>query len=333
MDAVTNLGGINGFQPSMHFGESFLLSPDESKLLIYHSSSLRPPEIWVVDAQPAGKALQLTHSVSGTFTAVDWVEPQIVPVPSTHQPRPIYARLYAPKDYSPSHSYPAVVFIHGAGYLQDAHSGWSYYFHELMFQTFLVQHGYLVLDMDYRGSAGYGRDWRTAIYRQMGHPEVEDVTDGVHWLEQTWHADPARLGVYGGSYGGFMTYMMMFRQPDLFAAGAALRPVGDWADYNDDYTAAILNRPDVDPQAYYDSSPINYAGALKHPLLILHGMQDDNVFFIDSVHMVQKLQELRNPNFDIMFYPVEHHDFHDPASWLDEYRRIWRQFNTYVNPP
>jgi dipeptidyl aminopeptidase/acylaminoacyl peptidase len=332
MDAVTSLGGINGFQPSLHAGESFLLSPDESKLLVYHSSSVRPPEIWVVDAQPAGKALQLTRTVSSAFTSVDWIEPQIVQVPSTHQARPIYARLYTPKDYSPSHSYPAVVFIHGAGYLQDAHTGWSYYFHELMFQTFLVQHGYLVLDMDYRGSAGYGRDWRTAIYRQMGHPEVEDVTDGVHWLEQTWHADPARLGVYGGSYGGFMTYMMMFRQPDLFAAGAALRPVGDWADYNDGYTAAILNRPDVDPQAYYDSSPINYAGALKHPLLILHGMQDDNVFFIDSVHMVQKLQELRNPNFDIMFYPVEHHDFHDPASWLDEYRRIWRQFNTYVNP-
>jgi dipeptidyl aminopeptidase/acylaminoacyl peptidase len=154
----------------------------------------------------------------------------------------------------------------------------------------------------------------------------------VHWLEQTWHADPARLGVYGGSYGGFMTYMMMFRQPDLFAAGAALRPVGDWADYNDGYTAAILNRPDVDPQAYYDSSPINYAGALKHPLIILQGMEDDNVFFIDSVHMVQKLQELRNPNFDVMFYPLEHHSFTDPASWLDEYRRIWRQFDTYVNP-
>ena len=332
MDAVTNLGGLNGAQPAMHDGESFLLSPDETKLLVYHSTSIRPPEIYVVDAAPNGKAVQLTHQVSAAFAAVDWVAPQIVQLPSTHQSRPIYARLYIPKDYSPNLSYPAVVFIHGAGYLQDAHSGWSYYYHELMFQTFLTQHGYLVLDMDYRGSAGYGRDWRTAIYRQMGHPEVEDVTDGVHWLEQTYHADPKRLGVYGGSYGGFMTYMMMFRQPDLFAAGAALRPVGDWADYNDGYTSAILNRPDVDPQAYYDSSPINYAGQLKNHLLIMQGMEDDNVFFIDTVHMTQKLIELRNPNFDVMFYPTEHHDFRGAASWLDEYRRIWRQFDTYVNP-
>ncbi|MDE2345613.1 MAG: prolyl oligopeptidase family serine peptidase, partial [Gammaproteobacteria bacterium] len=142
-----------------------------------------------------------------------------------------------------------------------------------------------------------------------------------------------RLGVYGGSYGGFMTYMMMFRRPELFAAGAALRPVGDWADYNDFYTADILNRPNIDPQAYYVSSPINYAGALKHQLLILQGLEDDNVFFLDTVHMVQKLQELRNPNFDVMFYPTEHHDFKAPYSWLDEYRRIWRLFNTYVNPP
>ena len=334
VEAVTALGGLNGSQPAMHNGESFYLSPDESKLLVYHSTTDRPPELWVVDAQPAGKAVQLTHTVSSAYTSIDWTVPQIVQVPSTTPgvKQPIYARLYLPKDYSPSKSYPAVVFIHGAGYLQDAHAGWSYYFHEFMFHTFLNQHGYIVLDMDYRGSAGYGREWRTSIYRQMGHPEVEDIVDGTRWLEQNFHVDARRLGVYGGSYGGFMTYMMMFRQPDLFAAGAALRPVGDWADYNDGYTGAILNRPAVDPQAYYDSSPINYAGALKHPLLILQGMQDDNVFFIDTVHMVQKLQELRNPNFDVMFYPLEHHGFEDPASWLDEYRRIWRQFDTYVNP-
>ncbi|MGH8378755.1 MAG: prolyl oligopeptidase family serine peptidase [Gammaproteobacteria bacterium] len=335
MQAITNLGGVNGSQPSaLEEGDmSYALSPDENKLLVYHSTTIRPPEVWVVDAHPDGAAKQLTHTVSSAFTSINWVEPQIVEVPSTHVKQAIYARLYVPRDYSPVKSWPSVVFIHGAGYLQDAHQGWSYYFHELMFQTFLTQHGYLVLDMDYRGSAGYGRDWRTAIYQHMGHPEVQDIEDGVHWLENDWHADPKKLGVYGGSYGGFMTYMMMFRRPELFAAGAALRPVGDWADYNDFYTSNILNLPSIDPEAYYTSSPINYAGQLKNHLLILQGMEDDNVFFIDTVHMVQKLQELRNPNFDVMFYPTEHHDFKAPYSWLDEYRRIWRLFNTYVNPP
>jgi dipeptidyl aminopeptidase/acylaminoacyl peptidase len=335
MQQITNIGGVNGPQPSdiENGGNDYNLSPDESKLMFYHSGSVRPPEVYVADAQPGSVARQLTHGVSHAFTSIDWTVPQIVEVPSTHIKQPIYARLYLPKDYTPGKSWPAVVFIHGAGYLQDAHSGWSYYFHELMFHTFLNQHGYVVLDMDYRGSAGYGRDWRDAIYQHMGDPEVEDIEDGARWLQQKYHVDAKRMGVYGGSYGGFMTYMMMFRRPDLFQAGAALRPVGDWADYNDGYSSNILNRPNIDPEAYFVSSPINYAGQLKHHLLILQGMQDDNVFFIDTVHMVEKLQELRNPNFDVMFYPTEHHDFKAPYSWLDEYRRIWHLFNTYVNPP
>ncbi|MGH8400104.1 MAG: prolyl oligopeptidase family serine peptidase [Gammaproteobacteria bacterium] len=335
MQQITNLGGANGPQPSdiEDGGNDYSLSPDESRLMFYHSGSVRPPEVYVTDARPDSVAKQITHGVTSAFTSIDWTVPQIVQVPSTHVKQPIYARLYLPKNYDPKKSWPAVVFIHGAGYLQDAHSGWSYYFHELMFQTFLNQHGYVALDMDYRGSAGYGRDWRDAIYQHMGDPEVQDIEDGADWLQQKYGVDPKRMGVYGGSYGGFMTYMMMFRRPDLFQAGAALRPVGDWADYNDDYTADILNRPNIDPEAYFVSSPINYAGQLKNHLLILQGMQDDNVFFIDTVHMVEKLQELRNPNFDVMFFPTEHHDFKAPYSWLDEYRRIWHLFDTYVNPP
>jgi len=90
-----------------------------------------------------------------------------------------------PKDYSPSKSYPRHLLHPWRGLLQDAHSGWSYYYHEFMFETLLTQHGYIVMDMDYRGSAGYGRDWRTAIYRQMVHPEVEDITDGAHCWSRT----------------------------------------------------------------------------------------------------------------------------------------------------
>ena len=322
LSRLTQYQGVDGFE----------LSPDGRQLAVLHGSPYRFDQLAVVDAA-GGTAKELTHTMKSAYMAHPWIAPKIVEVPSAHGAGVVYAKYYGPADEAAAPaSRPAVIFIHGAGYLQDAHSGWSYYWHEFMFDTFLTQHGYIVMDMDYRGSAGYGRDWRTAIYRQMGHPEVEDITDGAHWLEQTYHADPKRLGVWGGSYGGFMTYMMMFRQPDLFQAGAALRPVADWADYNDGYTAAILNRPDVDPQAYFDSSPINYAGQLKNHLLIMQGIEDDNVFFIDTVHMTQKLIELRNPNFDVMFYPVEHHDFHEAASWLDEYRRIWRQFNTYVDP-
>jgi dipeptidyl aminopeptidase/acylaminoacyl peptidase len=313
------------------------LSPDETKLLILHSTTTRHEELYLQDNRPGDpsgsgtRALTQTHSPE--YLAIDWSAPDIVAVPSTHgAPAPIYSRVYTPKDFDPSRKYPAVVFVHGAGYLQDAHAGWSSYFHEFMFQTLLNQHGYVVLDMDYRGSAGYGRAWRTAIYRDMGHPEVEDLQDGVAWLAANKSVDPKRVGVYGGSYGGFLTFMSMFRVPDLFATGAALRPVTDWEHYNQEYTANILNSPDIDPEAYRTSSPIEYAEGLKNPVLICHGMVDDNVFFQDTVRLVQRLIELKKQNFETAVYPVESHGFQQPTSWLDEYRRIFKQFERYVKP-
>ncbi|MGA7965554.1 MAG: prolyl oligopeptidase family serine peptidase [Gammaproteobacteria bacterium] len=332
--ALTHLGGMNGSQLSMLEGgdSRFKLSPNGQSILFYHSTMLRPPELYVVSTTPGGTPQRLTHTIKSGFTSINWIMPKIVHVPSTHFDGTIQARLYLPHDYDPSKSYAGVAFIHGAGYLQEAYQGWSFYFHEMMFNNFLAQHGYVVIDMDYRGSQGYGRDWRTAIYQHMGHPEVQDITDGMHWLEKNYHVDPNRLGVYGGSYGGFMTYMMMFRRPNLFQAGAALRPVADWANYNDLYTSDILNRPAIDPEAYDISSPIHYAQNLKGHLLISQGVEDNNVFFQDTVHMVQKLIELKNPNFQVAIYPMEHHGFEAPIAWLDEYRRVWKLFCTYVSP-
>jgi dipeptidyl aminopeptidase/acylaminoacyl peptidase len=319
IEQLTRLGGLT----------TFLLSPDESRLLLANSQLARPNELFVQDNRAQAEARQITHTVSEAFLAQPWVVPAIVPIPSTHQKEPVYSRVYTPAG-GQGGKRPAVVFVHGAGYLQDAHAGWSSYFHEFMFHTYLVQRGYVVLDMDYRGSAGYGRAWRTAIYRQMGHPELEDLQDGAAWLVKNKNVDPHRIGVYGGSYGGFMVYMALFRAPDLFAAGAALRPVSDWAHYNHEYTSDILNTPEIDPEAYAASSPIEFAAGLTKPLLICDGMQDDNVFFQDNVRMVQRLIELKKQNFEMAVFPVEPHGFREPTSWLDEYRRIFKLMETYV---
>ena len=195
-----------------------------------------------------------------------------------------------------------------------------------MFHNILASRGYVVLDPDYRASSGYGRDWRTAIYRHMGGKDLEDVVDGAKFLVQTEKVDPKRIGVYGGSYGGFITLMAMFTTPDVFAAGAALRPVTDWAHYNHGYTSNILNVPQIDPEAYKKSSPIYFADGLKGRLLICHGMVDTNVFFQDSVRLVQRLIELRKENWEIAPYPVENHGFTEETSWADEYKRILKLF-------
>lgn len=124
------------------------------------------------------------------------------------------ARLYRPSDSERSGK--AVIFVHGAGYLQNAHRWWSSYSREYMFHNYLVDNGYTVLDIDYRGSAGYGREWRTAIYRHMGGRDLEDHVDGARYLVGEHKIDPARIGIYGGSYGGFITLMAMFTKPGTF---------------------------------------------------------------------------------------------------------------------
>ena len=165
----------------------------------------------------------------------------------------------------------------------------------------------------------------------MGVPELEDFHDGVDYLVANYGVDRERVGIYGGSYGGFMAFVAMFRAPDLFRAGAALRPVTDWTHYNHGYTSNILNTPDIDPEAFYISSPINFAEGLKHPLLISAGMQDGNVFFQDSVLLVQRLIELEKENFEIAIYPQDSHGFDHPESWLDGYRRVFKLFEENLN--
>ncbi|CAM2066339.1 S9 family peptidase [Sulfidibacter corallicola] len=258
---------------------------------------------------------------SEAFKAKSWVKPRVVTY-KNRDGKEVYARLYVPENPNGA----GVVFVHGAGYLQNAHFGWSGYFREYMFHNLLMREGYTVLDPDYTASAGYGRDWRTGIYRHMGGRDLNDVIDGAKFLVEKHGISADRLGVYGGSYGGFIALMAMFDQPDVFQAGAALRPVTDWAYYHHWYTSRILNTPRLDPEAYRRSSPIYFAEGLKGHLLICHGMVDDNVHYQDSVRLAQKLIELGKKNWELSSYPVEPHTFQTPSGWYDEYRRIHELF-------
>jgi dipeptidyl aminopeptidase/acylaminoacyl peptidase len=312
--------------------EQFRLSPDQRRLLVHYSSSYLPTQLAIVPASGGG-ATQLTDTRSGAFKARSWLAPQYVAVPSSRGGAPVWGKLYRPATLEPGRKYPIVMFVHGAGYLQNVSRRYPVYFREQMFHNLLVQRGYIVLDLDYRASKGYGRDWRTAIYRQMGHPELEDYLDGVKWLAAHHQGDLANVGVYGGSYGGFMTFMALLRAPDVFKAGAALRPVTDWTTYNHEYTSNILNTPDVDPQAYKLSSPIEYAEQLRGHLLISHGMIDDNVFYQDSVRMAQRLIELKKDHWELASYPLERHAFVQPESWYDQYRRVLQLFERTLKAP
>lgn len=307
-------------QPGSH---TAALSPAEDALSIIHSYTNRPPELFVMDNRPGAALARLTTSPAPEFSTYSWLEAPIVHVPARDGAR-VPARFYKPARWK--RGGPAVIFVHGAGYLQNVHRWWSQYAREYMFHHLLLERGYIVVDLDYRASAGYGRDWRTAIYRHMGGKDLDDQVDAARWLVREHGVDPRRIGIYGGSYGGFLTLMALFTQPEIFAAGAALRPVTDWAHYNHGYTSNILNIPQEDLEAYRRSSPIYHAAGLKGALLICHGMVDVNVHFQDTVRLAQRLIELRKENWEVAIYPVEDHAFVQPSSWADEYKRILKLF-------
>jgi len=313
----TKLAGFSADEDAV-----YSVSPNGNDIAVVKSEANRPAELFI-----NGK--QVTTTPTEEWLAGPWIAPPVVMIPA-RDGTPVPARFYKARNWKKGG--PAVIFVHGAGYLQNVYDGWSHYFREYMFHHVLADQGYMVLDIDYRGSAGYGKAWRTAIYRHMGGTDLTDVVDGAKWLVQTQGVASDRIGLYGGSYGGFLTLMGMFTTPGVFAAGAALRPVADWASYNHGYTSEILNLPSNDAEAYKQSSPINFVDGLKGSLLICHGMVDTNVTFQDTVRVVQKLIDLGKKDWEVAPYPVEDHAFERPSSWTDEYRRILALFDRVIGP-
>jgi dipeptidyl aminopeptidase/acylaminoacyl peptidase len=309
------------------------ISPDETMLADVRSVSNRPPELYLLPNKPETVKQTMLGPVTTSpipeFFDRQWIDPPIASF-KARDGATVYGRIYTPTNWKPGGA--AVIFVHGAGYLQNVHRWWSSYYREYMFHHLLMERGFIVFDIDYRGSAGYGRDWRTGIYRHMGGKDLTDHVDAVNYLVKEHGVDPKRVGLYGGSYGGFITLMALFTQPDVFAAGAALRPVTDWAHYNNGYTGNILNLPQNDAEAYKQSSPIYFANGLKGALLICHGMVDTNVNFQDTVRLVEKLIELRKTNWEVAPYPVEDHGFEREESWADEYKRILKLFTENLHP-
>ena len=320
----TPVGGGNIIKiTAMKGGNEVSLSPDEKYLAIRYSYSNKPWELFLQPNKTGSKAKQITHSTTKEFESYPWREPEMITFNNRYGTK-VYARLY--QSGKPDQAKPAVIFVHGAGYLQNVHYQWSSYFREYMFHNLLADNGYTVLDIDYTGSAGYGRDFRTGIYRHMGGKDLTDQVDGAKLLSEKYSVNPKNIGIYGGSYGGFITLMAMFTEPDVFAAGAGLRSVTDWAHYNHGYTSNILNEPYNDEKAYQLSSPINFADGLKGHLLMCHGMLDLNVHFQDIVRLSQRLIELKKDNWELAVFPIEDHGFEQPTSWRDEYSRIYKLF-------
>jgi dipeptidyl aminopeptidase/acylaminoacyl peptidase len=301
-----------------------LVSPNEKWLLVNYSFKNKPWDLYLAENTQDATLKQVTKSPSNAFQNYKWRTPPVITY-NAADGQEIHARIYEPATAKKNGA--AVFFVHGAGYLQNAHNWWSGYYREYMFNNLLCDKGYTVMDIDFRASKGYGRDFRTDIYRHMGGKDLSDYVDARNLLIEDYGIDPNRIGMYGGSYGGFITIMALLTEPGKFKCGAAVRSVTDWAHYNHAYTSNILNTPLEDPKAFEKSSPIYFADKLEDRLLMLHGMVDNNVQYQDVARLAQRFIELGKTDWDLVGYPIEPHGFKETSSWIDEYGRILKMFD------
>jgi dipeptidyl-peptidase 4 len=220
----------------------------------------------------------------------------------------LYYQIIEPRNLEPGRRYPVIVDVYGGPGNQRVRKAWAGYprGNDGFFRQFLAQHGYIVFTLDNRGSGSRGVRFESALYHRLGSVEVEDQVTGVNFLKALPYVDPARIGVFGWSYGGYMALMCLMQAPDVFAAGVSGAPVTDWRLYDTHYTERFMGTPQSNPEGYERSSVMHYAANLKGPLLIMHGMADDNVLFTHSTTLFKKLQDLNEP-FEIMTYPGGKH--------------------------
>ncbi len=226
-----------------------------------------------------------------------------------------------PADFDPEKTYPAIIFTYGGPHGRTVRKNWS-----VGIEQILARNGYVVFSVDNRGMWDRGVKFEAPIYRNMGGPEVEDTLRGLNWLKSQPYVDEARVGVWGWSYGGYMTLMLLAKAPGEFAAGVSVAPVTDWRLYDTAYTERYMGMPQAEQKAYDESSPLTHAMNISDPLLVMHGMADDNVFFDNTVRLLAVMQENRVP-FELMTYPGKKHGIRGEATRA----HLWGRYMEFMD--
>ena len=240
----------------------------------------------------------------------------------------LHYQITRPRVLEPGRRYPVIVEVYGGPESQIVRRAWgsSARSNGGFFRQILARNGYIVFSLDNRGTGYRGVAFETALYRKMGSVEVEDQVRGVEFLRTLPYVDPARIGIFGWSYGGYMALMCAMQAPGYFAAAVAGAPVTSWQRYDTHYTERYMGAPLDNPEGYAAGTVMSHAAGLQGPLLVIHGMADDNVLFTNSTALFQRLQELGKP-FDIMVYPGSKHGLlRMPGTGRHAYEAIMRFF-------
>ena len=318
---VTPLPGVN---------LSSTPSPDGSRVAYLHSNHTALPELYVQEVDSDDPRQLTSLAVPAWLEGYRLRAPEIVRFPSPDDDSAVTGRIFRPHGFDAARKYPAVVFVHGAGYAQSVFGGWMR-LDQTAFNRYLAQAGYVVLDVDFRGSAGYGRKFRMDVFDRLGDVDVADVLGGVEFLRGLGYVDMDRIGIWGHSYGGFMVASALLRSPETFAAGVSSAPVTDWERFfylAPGYNEEHFGFPWENPEGTRRGSPLTYAANLVRPMLILSGIQD--TMHLDAAALVNELLAHGRTTFEWIFYPDEAHGIQGPRARSDYYRRIAEYLDRYL---
>ncbi len=281
------------------------MSPSAAFYQDSYSSSTQPPRRVICDA--SGKELGVFRDADARAKdAFDLLPAEIVKVPA-EDGTTLYGRVIKPANFDPAKKYPAIVMVYGGPHSQTITDVWG----GASFNQALAARGFVIWQLDNRGSAGRGHRWESKLYRRLGMQELEDQLKGLDYLIAQGYVDPARVGIHGWSYGGFMTLYSMLNAPRRFKAGIAGAPVVDWANYDTIYTERYLGTPQINNDGYKKSSPVNFAANLEGKLMLVHNFEDDNVLFQNTMQMNDALQKA-NKSFELMLFPQKSHGVTGP---------------------
>ena len=284
------------------------MSQDARRFLLNYSDPMQPPQLSLHDSSGKRLAWLVENRLDGQHPYAPYLDRHVTPEFGTlpaADGTPLYWQLYRPAGFEPGRRYPAILLVYGGPGVQNVMRRWGERRGGQSAQLF-TQRGYVVFTLDNRGAAGRGQAFATPIYRRLGGIEVVDQLKGVEWLKQQPFVDASRVGVFGWSYGGYMTLMLMMQSPGTFVAGVAGAPVTDWRLYDTHYTERYLGMPDENAEGYRQSNVLTYAGALRDRLLVMHGMADDNVLFMNTTLLIKELVATGRP-FEVMPYPGSKH--------------------------
>ena len=306
------------------------MSSDARFYIDNFSSSAQPPQVSLHTVDGSLIAWLLENRLDAQHPDAPYLADNAVPETGTltaADGQTLYYQLFKPLHFDPSKRYPAIIDVYGGPGVQRVLNNWL----GGSFTQILTRAGYVVFMLDNRGTAFRGTAFQAPIHRKMGEVEVVDQVQGARWLASQSFVDPQRMGVWGWSYGGYMTLNLMFKAPDVFRAGVAGAPVTDFALYDTHYTERYLDRPQNNAAGYEASSVLPYAKNLRGSLLVMHGMADDNVLFLNSTKLFRKLQDLNKP-FDVMVYPGAKHGLMRQNDGRHGYKMIRRFFDENLKP-